>query len=180
MDRGGGLRYHVFSSKVFVSHNTEKFRRGTLVFQKGSGVEIFLDNRSITIFSIFLSHTAEKFRRGAILCFRMFRVSKHFMPNVVSQYRKNSLVIPSVFHKAFSKNFMETRGGGRITFFCQNFWSKCRKISYWNPLVRHFFRVSKNFMLKRVMSRFNVEIFLSHSTEKKLLQHFGVSENFGY
>ena len=72
---------------------------------------------------------------------------------------------------------MEKRGGEGVSqFSLKNFWSKCQKFSYGNPLVRHCFRVSKNFTLKRVMSRFNVEIFLSHSTEKNLLQHFGVGK----
>ena len=35
-----------------------------------------------------------------------------------------------------------------------------------NPLGCHHIRESKNFMLKRVMSRFFVEIFLFRSTEK--------------
>ena len=30
------------------------------------------------------------------------------------------------------------------------------------------------------VSRFSVDIFLSHSTEKNLVEQFGVSENFGY
>ena len=68
------------------------------------------------------------------------------------------------------------RGEGVSHFSVKNFWSKCQKFSYGNPLVRHCFRVSKNFMLKRVMSRCNVEIFLSHSTEKSLLQHVGVGK----
>ena len=33
------------------------------------------------------------------------------------------------------------------------------------PLVFHWVRVTKNFMLQTVMSRFSVEIFLSHSTK---------------
>ena len=45
------------------------------------------------------------------------------------------------------------------------FVSHCRKNSYRNPLVCYYFRVSKSFMLQKVMSRFSVENFLSHSTE---------------
>ena len=30
--------------RLFLSHNAEKFRRGTPVFRKGSGIEKFLDN----------------------------------------------------------------------------------------------------------------------------------------
>ena len=54
-----------------------------------------------------------------------------------------------------------------VTILCQKFFvSQCRKISLGNPAERHYFRVSKNFMLQRVMSRFSVENFLSHSAEK--------------
>ena len=54
-----------------------------------------------------------------------------------------------------------------VTILCQKFFvSQCRKFSLGNPAVRHYFRVSKNFMLQRVMSRFSVENFLSHSAEK--------------
>ena len=79
MDRRG-VGYHVFPSKDFVSHSTEKFPRGTLVFQKGYGVEFFLIIGVPRFCRFFLSHTAKNFRRGALLCFRMFRASKHFVP----------------------------------------------------------------------------------------------------
>ena len=74
---------------------------------------------------------------------------------------------------------MEKRGEGVSHFSVKNFWSKCRKISYGNPLVRHYFRVSKKFMLTRVMSRFSVEFFCL-TVPKKMCQQIGVSENFGY
>ena len=49
---------------------------------------------------------------------------------------------------------------GYVTIFRRNFFvSLCRKTSPGNPLVCHNFRVSKNFMLKRVMSRYFVEFF---------------------
>ena len=37
--------------------------------------------------------------------------------------------------------------------------SQCQKFSWGNPLGCHYFRVSKNFMLQRVMSQFSVELF---------------------
>ena len=47
-----------------------------------------------------------------------------------------------------------------VTIFPRKlFVSKCRKISYRNLLVFHYFRVSNKFMVQRVMSRFSVEIF---------------------
>ena len=145
------MGYHVFPSKALVSHSTENFPRATLVFQKSSGVEIFLDNRSLTILSIFLSDTAEKVRRGALLCFTKW--------------------YPKILRK---------RGGERVSHFSvKNFWSKCQTLSYGNPLVRHYFRVSKNFMLKRVMSRFNVDIFCL-TVSRKVCCNTSVSKNFGH
>ena len=47
-----------------------------------------------------------------------------------------------------------------VTIFPRKlFVSKCRKISYRNLLVFHYFRVSNKFMVQRVMSRFSVEMF---------------------
>ena len=42
------------------------------------------------------------------------------------------------------------------------------------------FRVSKNFMHYRGISRFSVRNFLSDSTKKIVVQPFSASENFGY
>ena len=39
-------------------------------------------------------------------------------------------------------------------------------------LVCHYFRVSKKFTLQRVLSRFSIEIFLSHSTETLVEEPF--------
>ena len=115
--KGGGVVYHVFPSRVFASHSIKNFPRGTLVFQKSYGVEFFLDNRSITILSTFFSHTAENFRRGAFLSFTKW--------------------CPKI---------LWTKGGeGESHFSVKNFWSNFRKISYGNPLVCHYFRVSKKF-----------------------------------
>ena len=63
-----------------MSHSTEKYPRGTLVFQKCNGVDFFLIIGVPQFCRVFLSHTAKNSRRGALLCFRMLRVSKHFMP----------------------------------------------------------------------------------------------------
>ena len=100
--------------------------------------------KGVSRFSVknFLSHSAEKFRRGTLPCFTKFLVSK---------------------------NFMDKRGKGSITIFCQNCFVSITKNFVGEPGTFWCFRkfvVSKNFMLQRVMSRFSVEIFLSHSTEK--------------
>ena len=44
----------------------------------------------------------------------------------------------------------------------------------------HYFRVSKNFMLQKVMSGFSVEKFQSHSAEKFCMGILYCCINFGY
>ena len=59
------------------------------------------------------------------------------------------------------------RKGAGIRIFCQNcFLAQCGKTSWRNPLVFQKISGIKNFMDKRVISRFSVQIFLSHSTKK--------------
>ena len=54
----------------------------------------------------------------------------------------------------------EKDGGGSIKTFCRNFFvSQCAKKLVGDPLRCHRFRVSKNFMLKRIMSRYFVDFF---------------------
>ena len=64
------------------------------------------------------------------------------------------------------QKFHGKEGGGSITFSVKIFWSKSRKNSCGNALVCHCFRVSKKFMPKRFMSRFFVELSVSHSNKK--------------
>ena len=82
-----------------------------------------------------------------------------------------------------AKKFLEEKGGGgtieiiRRKFFVSN----CRKISKGNLLVRLYFRLSKEFMLQRVLLRFSVQKFLSHRTERNFRRRTllcCVSENF--
>ena len=47
-----------------------------------------------------------------------------------------------------------------------SFVSQCRNFSQGNPLVCHYFCVSKKFMPRRVMSRHSNETFFTHSSEK--------------
>ena len=85
---------------------------------------------------VFLTRSTENFRRGTLLCFTKILVSK---------------------------NLMEKRGeeedGGSIKIFPQIFLSQCRNRLLGIPLVCHYFRVSKNFILEMAMPRFSVEIF---------------------
>ena len=104
---------------------------------------------------IFLSHSAETFRRGTLLCC----VSENFW------WRKSLWI----------------RGRGRYQkFLSKSFCLTVPKNFVEEPFRVSLIRVSKNFMLQRVMSRYSVEKFLCHSTEPF---HRGpllccVSENF--
>ena len=104
-------------------------------------------------FEKLLSHSTEKFRRGAILCFTKWH--------------------PKILWK-------RGRGEGVSYFSVKNFWSKRQKFSYGNPSVRHYFRVSKKFMLQRVYVTFFYQNFFVSRYRKKNLKKIGVSENFGY
>ena len=185
--------YHVFPSKDFVSLSTEKFPRRTLVIQKCYGVEFFFIIGVPRFCRFFSSHTAEKVRRGALLCFRMFRVSKNLktergisrlcieknLSHSAEKIRRRTFLCLTKF--LLSKKFIDKRGEwGSITILCLNFMSQCQQISYGNPLVCHYFRVSKNFLLKRIMSRFSVKNLLSHSSEKFRRGILYCFTNFGY
>ena len=63
---------------LFLSHSAEKFRRGTPVFPKCSGIEKFLDNKLSPFGWSFLSYVAENHRGRNFVCFRIFVVSKLF------------------------------------------------------------------------------------------------------
>ena len=78
---------HDSLSNFFLSHSTEKFRRGTnptvLCFRKNPVLKKFMDKKrggggGVSRFSVenFLSHSAEKFRRGSPLCFTNFGYRK--------------------------------------------------------------------------------------------------------
>ena len=98
----------------------------------------------------FLSHSTEKFRWGTLRCIRKFRVSKIFM-----HQREGYRVSPSkILCPTVPKNF-----------------------------VRNLFRkflVWKKVWIREGISRFSVEIFWSHSSEKFRGRPFNVSENLGY
>ena len=115
-----------------------------------------------------MPHSAESFRRGKHFLFYYCRVSKSldkrvgvsrfsvetFFPHTAESFRRGvpfSVSISSGIEKVW------VRGGGEY----QNFPSKfvCLTVPKnsvdENPLVFHYFRVPKKFMLQWVMSRFS-------------------------
>ena len=74
---------------------------------------------------------------------------------------------------------MEKKGGGVSHFSVKNFWSKCQKFSYGNPLVRHYFRVSKTLCLRGLCNDF-MSNFFCLTVPKKVCCNTSVSENFGH
>ena len=98
--------------------------------------------RVMSRFSVenFLSHSAETLRRGTLLCC----VSENFglRKSLWIRGRRKYQDFPSkVFCLTVPKKFVR------------------------EPFRVSLIRVSENFMLQRVMSRFSVENFLCHSTE---------------
>ena len=96
---------------------------------------------------------------------------------------KNFVGNPSVLcfrNFPLAKKFMDKRAMGVSRFSVEIFCLTVPKKFVGEPYSVSLIRVSKSFMLQRVMSRFSVEIFLSHSAEKirsgSLL--CSVSENF--
>ena len=72
-----------FSVENFLSHNAEKFRRRTLLFQKKNLVTKNVTDKRGGGYHDFpsklYSHSTEIFCRGTLVCFRKFRVLKNFM-----------------------------------------------------------------------------------------------------
>ena len=142
---GAGIRIFV---KIDLSHNNEKLPRGTLLcLTKFLVSEIFMDKRarateggSLTLFrQIFFCLTLPKISYGSPLAFHYFRVSKN----------------------------VRDKGGRGITIFRQKFFVTVPKNYRETLLCFRMFRVLKNFVPKRGVSRFSIENLLSHSTEKQ-------------
>ena len=77
---GGGWGITFFRRKILCLTVPKIFLGGPLYFRNVMVSNFFLIIGVPWFCRFFLSHTAENFRRGALLCFRMFRASKHFMP----------------------------------------------------------------------------------------------------
>ena len=120
-------------------------------------------------FEKLLSHsTEEKLLKPSGVSKKLFKeeVSRFSVENFCLTGRKNFVDEPFWLSESGIQKFHGKEGERLSHFSVKNFWSKCQKNSYGNPLVSHYFRVSKNFMLKKVMSRFSVELFMSHRTEE--------------
>ena len=110
--------------------------------------------------NFFLSHSVEKFHRGTFQCVTNFENRKILW-------------------------IRESGEGGSIKIFRQLFFvSQWSKISWGNPVVFHYFRVSKKFMDKRgggkegekeEVSKCSVESFLSHGAKIFVKEPFSVS-----
>ena len=101
----------------------------------------------------FLSHSADKIRRRTLLCFERILVSKIFM------------------HR---------RGGLR---FCRNFLSHRTETKSFvkEPFCfREIFWYRKNLWIRGDISRFSVEIFMSHSAKNFVRELYCFWENFWF
>ena len=177
-----------FSIENFLSHSTETFRRGTLLccvsenfwWRKTLWVRRRGKYQDFPWKNFFVSQCRKNSQGNPLGC-HWFRVSKNFMlQRVMSRFsienflshstetfRRGTLLCCVSENFWWRKTLWVRRRGKYQDFPWKNFFvSQCRKNSQGNPLGCHWFRVSKNFMLQRVMSRFFVEFLLSRSTEK--------------
>ena len=114
-----------------------------------------MHKKGISLFSVefFLSQSAKKNRKGTLPYFENIPVSKNFM------HRRGA----SRFCRIFLSHLTETE-----SFVKEHF---CLPENCW---------YRKNLWIRGGISRFSVEIFMSHSTEKIREHPFNVSENLGY
>ena len=146
------------------------------VFQKCTGIKNVLDKKSITISSHLFVSWYRKISRRSLLFFHFFRVSKFFqdyrgnsrfsLENFLFRSTKNVRrgTLLSFRKELVSKSFW-MKSGPR--FFSYLFVSRYRNISWGDPLVFHYFRVSKFFQHCRGNSRFSVEKFFVSKFQMK-------------
>ena len=172
-----------FFRRKFCPTVPKNFVGGTLVFQKCSGIENFLDNRGITILSkFFLSHSAEKIREGTLLCFRKFLVRKKIMDKTgdhdfssknlsqsAEKFREGTL---SCFRKFLVWKKLWIREGDPL-FSLESF---CLRVP--KKIVgehRKFFCLRISRFSVRGVPRFSVDYFMSHDAETFVGEPFSVS-----
>ena len=143
-----------------------------------------------------LSHSAEKFRKGNLYCCNNFGyrksldksggVSRFSVEVFVSLYRNISLKNTLVFQKNFAYRKFSCIGGVSSRF-CRNFSShrtEAKNFVKEPSCFSDFFWYWKNLWIRGGISRFSVEIFMSHSAENfrkgilPFFRKFLVSESF--
>ena len=111
--------------QFFMSHSTEKLRRGTFLFYTNFQVsKYFMHKRwgveeggvSRYSFNFFLSQSTEKLRRGTFLRFTKFLLSKNIMDNRVGGVKEYHVNL-SFFSLTVPKNFV-----GEPFCFLQKLW----------------------------------------------------------
>ena len=140
-----------------------------------------------------MSHSAENFRRGILYCCINFGYRKSLDKRGGGEYEefpseffcltlpKNSAGVSFTVALISGVQKVWIRGVGGIKIFHRKFFaSQCRKFLYRNPLLLHYFRVSKSLDKRGGVSRFSVKIFLSHSAEKFRRGILYCCINFGY
>ena len=126
-----------------------------------------------------MSLTAERNRMGTLSCVTDFGqrkilclkglcydFSSFFFLSLYRRTLQGNVSVLCFVNFPVANKFMDKTGGGSIkNFRRKSFCLTVPKNSYRNLLVCVYFRVSKSFLLQRVMSRFSLENFLSHSAE---------------
>ena len=159
-----------FSVEIVLSHSTKNIRRGTFPFLRNILISTFLGIIGESRFcrNCFWSHDTETFRGGNPLVFHYFRVSKKFRHNgersrlFVANFLSHSIKNIRRGTLLCSRNFLVSDffwilGVSRLcrVFFVLRYWN----ISWGNPLVFQWFRVSKTFKHRMGITRFSVENF---------------------
>ena len=160
---------------TFLSHSTEKIRRGTLVFQKNSGLKKLHRLVYHDFVENWFSHISEKFRWGTLdfsetFSYRKFLwievryhdyLSEHFCLTVPEIFRRGTLCLSEKF---WYRKFWRIRAGYHF-LPSKNFCLTVPQI-----FVKEQFCVSENFWYRtfscrRGGSRYCVGNFLFHSIE---------------
>ena len=161
----GGRKLHGFVENFFYLTGPNKLRQGTvLCFRKflvGKNLLWIIGREGVSRFSVenFLSHCPELFHWRTLWCFRKILLSKSFMHR-----RGRGITVLSKFFVSQDRNGKLCEG---TLLFCGKF------------LVS-----KKNVWIRRGISQFSAEIFMSHSAENfregilLFLRKFLVSQSF--
>ena len=169
-----------------LSHSADKIRRRTLLcFERILVSKSFKQRRgeaSRFCQKIFYLKGPKKLRQGTALCFRKFLVGKNILwirggGGGITIFRRSfCLTVPKYFigehfgvsqKILLSKIFMHRRGGwhhGFVGIFCLT-GPKQKALKRNSSVFRNFSGIEKNLWIRGGLSRFSVEIFMSHSVE---------------